>query len=103
MDRKNQWRIWQLINEVGLRSEGERKLLRDGCEEFPAQIIRQQIENLEKLGFNDAAGMDIKKIMPHPNLNYGISNRISIYNYILRGFFLLSYNRMNGTARLRPP
>ena len=73
MDRKNQWRIWQLINEVGLRSEEERKLLRDGCEEFPAQIIGQQIENLEKLGFNDAAGMDIKKITPHPSLNCGIS------------------------------
>lgn len=74
MMRQYRWQLWQLINKIGLRYDEARQLLRDNLENFPMYTVSQQIENLEKLGFNDAAGLKIDKITPRPNINHcGIS------------------------------
>jgi hypothetical protein len=69
----NSWRVWQLINDLGLRSNEAIRLIRDAQEEFPMHLIAKQIKNLEKLGFEAAAGLKIGNITPTPDLHSGIS------------------------------
>jgi len=82
MYRKNRWKVWQMIRSVGASGE-VMALMRKANEKFPPEILQRQIENLRKLGFFDAAGVDIAGLVNYPGDYAGVSGEASLPAYLV--------------------